>query len=548
MRLTRRQWLSLAGAKALPGASVPLFEEIASERSGIIWVHDNAMSPEHYLPEALGPGCAFLDYDNDGWMDIYLVNSGPCDFFQPKKPLRNALYRNNRDGTFTDVTVKAGVTGGTFGMGVAVGDYDNDGWPDIFVTSYGKCILYRNNRDGTFTDVTSKAGLETPGFTTSAVWFDYDNDGRLDLFVCSFVDYGTGAHRSCGENKLGKRYYCIPRFFKPTASFLYHNNGDGTFRDVSASSGIAQFLGKGLGVVATDINNDGFMDLFVANDTVQNFLFANRGSKGFEEIALPAEVAFSEGGLPRSGMGVDAADVFGTGYQDLFVANVDQEAFSLYRNQKDESFRDVASPNGIAQATRLLSGWGLKFFDYDNDGAVDLILANGHPDDMIENYSPAVKYREPLLLFHQENGKLRNVSNAGGPAFARSYAARGLAVGDFDNDGYPDVLIAVNGGAPVLLKNRAARTNRWLGLKLRGVNCNRDAVGARIRWSAGGIVRSKLKNAGGSYLSSHDPREILGAGSAERIDWVEVTWPKPSGKVQRIENPPVDRYIEVVES
>jgi hypothetical protein len=548
MRLTRRQWLSLAGAKLLPAASVPLFEEIASERSGITWVHDNAMSPEHYLPEALGPGCAFLDYDNDGWMDIYLVNSGPCDFFQPKKPLRNALYRNNRDGTFTDVTANAGVAGGTFGMGVAVGDYDNDGWPDIFVTSYGKCILYRNNRDGTFTDVTSKAGLQTPGFTTSAAWFDYDNDGKLDLFVCSFVDYGPGAHRSCGENQLHKRYYCIPRFFKPTASFLYHNNGDGTFREVGASSGIARSLGKGLGVVATDINNDGFMDLFVANDTVQNFLFANRGSKGFEEIALPAEVAFSDAGQPRSGMGVDAADVFGSGYQDLFVANVDQEAFSLYRNQKDESFRDVASPNGIAQATRLLSGWGLKFFDYDNDGAVDLILANGHPDDMIESYSPAVKYREPLLLFHQESGKLRNVSDVGGPAFARSYAARGLAVGDFDNDGYPDVLIAVNGGAPVLLKNRAARTNRWLGLKLRGVRCNRDAVGARIRWSAGGVARSKLKNAGGSYLSSHDPREILGAGAAGKIDWVEVTWPKPSGKVQRIDNPPVDRYIEVVES
>ena len=552
MRLSRRQWLSLAGASLLPAAPATLFEAIPPERSGITWVHDNAMTPEHYLPEALGPGCAFLDYDNDGWMDIYLVNSGPCDFFQPKKPLRNALYHNNRDGTFTDVTDKAGVPGGTFAMGVAVGDYDNDGWPDLFITSYGKCILYRNNRDGTFTDVTSKAGLATPGFTTSAVWFDYDNDGKLDLFVCSFVDYGPGAHRSCGQNQLGKRYYCIPRFFKPTASFLYHNNGDGTFREAGASSGIARALGKGLGVVATDINNDGLMDLFVANDTVQNFLFANRGLKegswSFEEIALPAEVAFSEAGQPRSGMGVDAADVFGSGFQDLFVANVDQEMFSLYRNQKDESFRDVALANGIGQATRLLSGWGLKFFDYDNDGAIDLILANGHPDDMIENYSPAVKYREPLLLFHQENGKLRNVSDTAGPAFAGSYAARGLAAGDFDNDGYPDVLIAVNGGAPVLLKNRAARTNHWLGLKLRGVTCNRDAVGCRIRWSAGGVVRSKLKNAGGSYLSSHDPREILGAGEAPKIDWVEVTWPKPSSKVQRIDSPPVDRYIDVVES
>src|ERR1700674_2926897 len=278
MTLSRRQLLSLAGVTPLlRGSPVPLFEEIPPSESGITWVHENAMSDERYLPEALGPGCAFLDYDNDGWMDIYLVNSGPCDFFKPAKPQRNALYKNNRDGTFTDVTEKAGVSGGTFGMGVAVGDYDNDGWPDLFVTSYGNCILYRNNRDGTFTDVAKKAGLETPGWTTSAVWFDYDNDGRLDLFVCSFVDYGSTEHLSCGDNKLGKHYYCIPRFFKPTASFLYHNNGDGPFTPTREGTATARPLGKRLGVVATDINNDGLMDLFVANDTVQNFLYVNRG-------------------------------------------------------------------------------------------------------------------------------------------------------------------------------------------------------------------------------------------------------------------------------
>jgi len=302
--------------------------------------------------------------------------------------------------------------------------------------------------------------------------------------------------------------------------------------------------------VATDINNDGRMDLFVANDTVQNFLFVNRGPGAagwkFEEMALPAEVGFSATGQPRSGMGVDAADVFGSGYQDLFVANVDQEMFSLYRNQKDEAFRDVAHANEVAQATRLLSGWGLKFFDYDNDGAIDLILANGHPDDMIESYSPAVKYREPLLLFHQENGKLRNVSREAGPAFQKSWSARGLAVGDFDNDGLVDVLVGVNGGAPILLRNRTGVANHWLGLKLEGSNCNRDAIGARIRWSTGSVVRSRLKNNGGSYLSSHDPREVLGAGNG-KIDWLEITWPKPSGKVQRIENPPMDRYMTVRE-
>jgi len=557
MSLTRRQMLALtagySAARLLPAQTAPLFEEVPPAASGIAWKHENAMSDERYLPETLGPGCAFLDYDNDGWMDIFLINSGPSDFYHPKKPLKNALYKNNRDGTFTDVTDKAGVAGNAFGMGVAVGDFDNDGFPDIFVTAYGKCTLYRNNHDGTFTDVTQKAGLSTPGWTTSAVWFDYDNDGKLDLFLCSFVDYGTKDHLSCGDNKLGHHYYCIPRVFKGTASYLYHNNGDGTFTDVTKGTDIEKALGKGLGVVATDINNDGLMDLFVANDTVQNFLFVNRGKDAhgktkWEEMALAAGVGFSDNGQARSGMGVDAADVFQTGYQDLFVANVDQEMFSLYRNNKDESFTDVAHKNSVAQATRLLSGWGLKFFDYDNDGNVDLLLANGHPDDMIENYSAQVKYKEPLLLFHQEGGKLVNVTDKGGPAFTKPYPARGLAVGDFNNDGAVDVLIATNGGAPVLLKNNAAAGNHWLGLKLQGTRCNRDAIGARITWSAGGQKRTRLKTSGGSYLSSHDPREVLGAGKNSKIDWVEIRWPQPSGKVQRIENPPMDRYIEVKET
>ncbi len=417
--------------------------------TGITWTHQNARSAERYLPETMGPGCAFLDFDNDGWMDLYLVNSGPSDFWTPKAPVRNALYKNNRDGTFTDVTEKAGVTGGTFGMGVAAADYDNDGFTDIFVTAYGRCILYHNNGNSTFTDVTDKAGVATPGWTTSAVWFDYDNDGRLDLFVCSFVDYGIvdhgeTEHFSCGDNKLGMKYYCIPRVFKGTASFLYHNNGDGSFTQVQQGTAIAQAMGKGLGVVATDVNNDGRMDLFVANDTVQNFLFMNRGpdklgKTQWEEIALQAEVGFSENGQPRSGMGVDSADLNGDGWQDLFVANVDQEKFSVYRNNKDETFSDVAHLHGVAESTRLLSGWGLKYFDYDNDGAVDLMLANGHPDDMIEKYSAQVRYKEPLLLFHQESGKLRNVTAQAGAAFTRSYPARGLAVGDFNNDGRVDV-------------------------------------------------------------------------------------------------------------
>jgi hypothetical protein len=543
----------LLGAQGVAPAAAPLFIEQLPSSSGIEWKHENAMSPNRYLPETMGPGCAFLDFDNDGWMDIYMVNSGPCDFWTPPNPIRNALYKNNRDGTFTDVTEKAGVTGGTFGMGVAVGDYDNDGWPDIFVTSYGNCILYKNNHDGTFMDVTQKAGLTTPGWTTSAVWFDYDNDGKLDLFVCSFVDYSSTHKFECGDNKLHRHYYCIPRIFRGTPSFLYHNNGDGTFTEVGKGTDIAKAIGKSLGVVATDVNNDGRMDLFVANDTVQNFLFMNRGpgpngTWKWEEIALQAEVGFSDNGQPRSGMGVDAADVNGDGWQDLFVANVDQEMFSVYQNNKDETFRDVAHVDGVAQATRLLSGWGLKYFDYDNDGAIDLILANGHPDDMIENYSLQVRYKEPLLLFHQgEDGKLHNVSDRGGPAFHRMFPARGLTVGDYNNDGAIDVLICNNGGAPVLLKNNAAQGNNWLGLKLEGVTCNRDAVGARIVWTAGGKVRHRLKNNGGSYLSSHDPREVLGIGKAAKIDSVEIHWPGPSKQVDRITNPPLNKYVRVVE-
>lgn len=558
---------SIASSRIASGQSTaanttpsPLFEEIPASKSGITWVHDNAMSDKRYLPETMGPGCAFFDYDNDGWMDIFLVNSGVSDFYSPKKPLRNALYKNNRDGTFTDVTEKSGLAGGaSFGMGVAAADFDNDGFPDLFVSAYGRPFLYRNNGNGTFTDISEKAGLTPAVFkghwTTSAVWFDFDNDGRLDLFICSFVDYGAGAQFSCGDNKLGRHFYCIPRVFRGTSSLLFHNNGDGTFTEVAKGTDIEKAIGKSLGVVATDINNDGRMDLFVANDTVQNFLFVNRGPESktatgrakWEEMGLAAEVAFSDNGQARSGMGVDAADFNNDGWQDLFVANVDQEMFSLYQNLKTESFADVARKSDVAQSTRMLSGWGLKFFDYDNDGNLDLILANGHPDDMIDQYSQQVRYKEPLVLFHQENGKYRNVSADAGPVFTQSFPARGLAIGDYLNDGRAAVLVGNNGGAPLLLKNNCPAGNHWIGLKLEGAKCNRDAIGAKITWSAGGVTRTRLKNSGGSYLSSHDPRELLGLGAATKIDWIEIRWPAPSTKVQRLTGLAIDRYHSITE-
>jgi len=525
----------------------PLFEEIPAAKSGITWQHVNGRSADYYLPETTGAGCAFLDYDNDGWMDIYLVNSGKCDFYDPKPPLRNALYKNNRDGTFTDVTEQAGVTGGGYGMGIAVGDYNGDGWPDLYVTQYERCILYHNNGDGTFTDVTERAGVAAHGWASSAVWFDYDNDGRLDLFVCRFGNSGKSENKYCEDLQTGERSYCIPTVYPRVRSWLFHNNGDGTFRDVSEESGIAKSLGKAWGVVATDINNDGWMDLFVANDTVENFLFLNKKNGTFVDIGLESGVAFSQEGRPRSGMGVDSADFNQDGWQDLFVTNVDHEMYSIYKNKQDQTFDDLTGPMGIGRVTRLMSGWGLKFFDYDNDGDIDLLVVNGHPDDNVERHLSHVMYKEPLLLFRNTGHAFENVSASAGPAFAQNLAGRGLAIGDFDNDGAVDALVTVNGGAPLLLRNVAAPGNHWLGVRLVGKKANPDAVGARIVWQAGDLKRSCLKVAGGSYLCSHDPREVLGIGPRKKIDKLEVHWPLPSGRVDTFSELPIDRYISIVE-
>lgn len=510
-------------------------------------MHENAMSPERYLPETLGPGCSFFDYDNDGLVDLYLVQYGPSDFYTPKKPLTNALYRNNGDGTFSDTTDKAGVSGGNFGMGATAADYDNDGDSDLYITAYGRPILYQNQGNGTFKDVTENAGLDFSGWTTSATWFDSNNDGWLDLFLCSFVRYSLDDLVLCGSNELGRNYYCIPTNFEPTPSLLFRNNGNGTFTEVGRGSDIGRSMGKALGVVATDINNDRLMDLFVANDTVQNFLFANRGNDQWEEIGFSSEVGFSLNGKARSGMGVDAADFNEDGWQDLFVANVDQEMFALYRNEKEELFRDLSHPNQVAQSTRLLSGWGLKFIDFDVDGDMDLFLANGHPDDMVNSYSLQVTYEMPLLLFENVNGQYRDISQRAGSIFKEKFPSRGLTVGDYNNDGRVDIVVANNGQEPILLKNKWGKGNHWIGLKLVGRLCNRDAIGALIRWSVKGVVRSRLKTSGGSYLASHDHREILGLGNTDDLDWIEVQWPAPSSRVQMFKDLPVDTYLTLTE-
>jgi hypothetical protein len=520
------------------------FEEVPAAKSGIRWVHNAGRSAEKYLPESSGAGCAFLDYDNDGWMDIYLVNSGKANFYNPPQPLRNALYRNNRDGTFTDVTEKAGCAGGGYGMGVAVGDYNGDGYPDIYVTQVGRNILYRNNGDGTFTDVTEKAGVGAAGWSTSAVWFDYDNDGKLDLFVCQFAEFDL--LHGCGKDAAGMRHYCIPTTFNAEPSWLFHNNGDGTFTDVSKTAGIAEHLGKAWGVVATDVNNDGKMDLFVSNDTVPNSLFINRGGT-FEEVGLAAEVAYSADGRARSGMGLDSADFNEDGLMDIFLANIDEEFFSLYKNNGDGTFDDVAIPLGIGMSTRWMSGWGLKFIDYDNDGNLDLIAASGFPDDQFDVASSSIQWRQPLLLFHHEGSKFRDVSADSGPVFGRKFPARGLAIGDFNNDGGVSVLISNNNEAPLLLRNNVGKLNNWLGLHLVGTKCNTDAVGARVSYQAGDLKRFRMKVGAGSFLSSHDPRIVLGIGQRPKIDSLEVKWPLPSGAVEHFTDLPLNRYITIVE-
>ncbi len=530
--------------RANASLALAVFEEVPPELSGIHWVHDAARSPEKYLPESSGAGCAFLDFDQDGWMDIYLVNSGPANFFKPQKPIRNALYKNNRDGTFTDVTEKAGVPGTAYGMGVAVGDYNGDGFPDLYVTQCGRNVLYRNNGNGTFTDVTDQAGVAAAGWSTSAVWFDYDNDGRLDLFVCQFSEFDL--NRGCDKDVNGIRHYCIPKIFNPEPSWLFHNNGDGTFTDVSHKLGIARHLGKSWGVVAADFNNDGRMDLFVSNDTVPNFLLINKGDH-FEEMGLAADVAYSADGRARSGMGVDAADYDNDGLVDIFLGNIDEEFFSLYHNNGDGTFDDLSITSGMGMSTRWMSGWGLKFIDYDNDGDLDLFAVSGFPDDLLDSASNAIQWRQPFLLFHQQGGRFHDVSLASGPVFAKKFPARGLASGDFNNDGGIDLLVLNNNEAPVLLRNNVGRLNNWLGIRLVGKKCNPDAVGARVTYQAADLKRLRFKVGGGSFLSAHDPRMVLGIGQRPKIDSLEILWPQPSGQTERFTDLPINRYITIVE-
>ncbi len=523
------------------------FVDVAAA-AGIHFRHDNAASPEKYLIETMGSGCGWIDYDQNGLLDLYLVNGAATRLYTPPHPLHSALYRNNGDGTFTDVTEKAGVGAeGLFGMGVAVGDYDNDGFPDLLVLGYGRCILYHNNGNGTFTDVTAHAGVKNSGrWASSAAWFDYDNDGHLDLVIANYVDWSPNRNFWCGDHGPGMRSYCHPDDYNGEPPTLFHNNGDGTFTDVSQKSGVGLKPGNGLGVVTFDYDNDGWQDIFIANDSMANFLFHNNRDGTFREVAYFAGVAVSADGLPEAGMGTDAADTTGNGRMDLIVTHLDSQLARFYRNRGDGTFDDDTMQSQLGYATFHMSGFGTRFMDYDNDGWPDIFMANGHVLDNIQRYNSSVHYAEPKLMFRNlGNGTFQNVSNALGADFLLPRVSRGAAIADFDNDGDLDVLVNNNGEAPQLLRNDGGNANHWLEIFLIGTKSNRDAIGARVKAVAGNLILYDQKKGGMSYQSAQDPRLHFGLGGRRIIDSLQIDW--PSGATTKLEAIPADQIISVKE-
>jgi hypothetical protein len=557
--LSRRDLLKYVGSAGITLAARPLawpgaqpasfvnFVDIA-RRAGITFQHDNAASAEKYLIETMGSGCGWIDFDQNGLLDLYLVNSAATHVYSPRQSLRSALYRNNGDGTFTDVTLKAGVAAeGLFGMGVAVGDYDNDGFPDLFVLGYRRCILYHNNGNGTFSDVTLRAGVENPGrWASSAAWFDYDNDGRLDLVIANYVDWSPERNFYCGDRGSGMRSYCHPDDFHGQPPTLYHNNGDGTFTDVSKSSGIGSKGGNGLGVVTFDYDNDGWQDIFVANDHMPNFLFRNNRDGTFREVGYVSGVAVSSDGQFEAGMGTDAADTMNNGRMDLIVTHLDMQLARFYQNLGDQTFDDATLRSKIGYATYHMSGFGTRFMDYDNDGARDIFMANGHVLDNIQRYHADTRYAEPKLMFRNTgSGIFENVSDRLGPDFRLPCVSRGAAIGDFDNDGDLDILVNNNGQPAQLLRNDGGNANHWLEILLIGTKSNRDAVGARVKITAGDLILYDQRKGGMSYQSAQDPRLHFGLGSRSKVDAIEILW--PSGSETKLASLKSDQIIAIKE-
>jgi len=540
----------LAGQTGIGAAQVLAtvqFRDV-TQQSGIRFVHNNGAFGKKFLPETMGPGVAFIDYDNDGWPDIFLLNGADWPGHVQKHSTPK-LYHNNRDGTFTDVTHKAGLDIEIYGMGVAVGDYDNDGYDDLFITAYGQNRLFHNNGNGTFSDVTQKAGLSGPKeFSTSAAWIDYDKDGHLDLVVGNYVQWSPQTDLYCTLDGKSKSY-CTPESYKGTSVRLWHNLGNGTFEEATQKAGLGDPTSKTLGVAVLDYDNDGWPDLLFSNDTQPNKLYRNNGNGTFTEKALVAGVAFSEDGVARAGMGVDASDYDHSGYPSLLITNFSNQMLSLYHNEGKGLFVDEAPRSEIGRASLLTLGFGCFFFDYDLDGWPDILVTNGHIDGDIQRVQANVKYAMPPHLFRNiGKGKFEEVTKTLGQAFARPRVGRGAAYADINNDGRLDLLLSTSGGPVYLFRNEAqgaAALNKSLRIKLIGTKSNRDGIGATVRLTAGGETQTQMLRSGSSYLSASELVLTFGLAQHDKADGIEIRW--PNGQVDRLSGIAAGQTIIVTE-
>ena len=542
----RNALVSSQAPQAIPGK----FTDVTSAL-GVRFQNHSSHTSKKYLLETMGAGVALFDYDNDGRLDIYFVNGAPLSDPTPKGAIPqktgaeywNRLYHQKADGTFEDVTEKAGLQGAGYGMGVAVGDYDNDGYEDFYVTAYGGNKLYHNNGDGTFTDVTEKAGVTGGGWSTSAAWIDLDSDGLLDLVVLRYVKWDFD-DIYCGSHKEGGRDYCHPDVFQPIAPLVYHNDGNGHFTEISEKIGLAK-PGKGLGIAFADYDRDGHTDIFVANDSMVEFLYHNRGDGTFEETGLMSGVAVDGNGKTYAGMGADFADYNNDGLPDLIVDDLANQQYALYRNNGDGSFSYASFGSGIAAMTLKHSGWGLRFFDYDNDGWKDLLIAQGHDLETIQTNYPDLRYREPMLLARNTGKGFVDVSKESGDVFHQAWLGRGLAIGDITNDGRIDAVVTTNDGPAYILRNETPTRNHWLTLRLVGHKSNRDAIGAEVKLTTSEGTQLETVTTASSYLSSSDKRVHFGLGPEPVAQKLEIRW--PSGIAQTLTNVAADEILQVDE-
>ena len=538
--------LDLFGGAA-PEVSSPGFKLVdVTSSSGIQFLHNSGAYGGKLLPETLGSGCAFLDYDRDGWQDILLING--MDWPGHKRQTSTLrLYHNNHDGTFTDVTHKAGLDLEMYGMGVAVGDYNNDGFPDILITCVGQNRLFQNSGKGTFVDVTNASGLgHRQALSTSALWFDFDRDGRLDLFVCNYVKWSPEHDVFCSLDGKHKSY-CTPEAYRGETCWLFHNRGDGTFEDVTATSGIFDSSSKSLGVAMLDYDQDGWPDLLVANDTQPNKLYRNAHNGTFKDVAVEAGIAFSADGKARAGMGVDAADFDNSGAAGVAITNFDNEMIGLYRALGNGTYEDIATQAGVGLPSKTTLGFGCLFLDANLDGALDLIAANGHIDDTVRNIRGNVGYAQPPQLFlNQGKRTFRDVTSEVGDAFGQPKVGRGLACGDFDRDGDLDILITTNNGPAYLYRNDQLAGNRSIRFHLVGKQSNRDAIGATVRIYHEGTTQSRLIKSGSSYLSQSELPVTFGLAKRDKIERVVIQW--PNGRTEEYKNLAAGKAYECVES